>query len=181
MRTSKLVECSQTISRPSASSVIPLPLLLGSATTSTPPCSSQRRRVSAGMSEKSRNCPSGFQIGPSVKVKPLPSCLTSTFSSTSRPSLSDLTSTELTLPPLYVERGGETNTGAGMGQASAACPDEPRLVLGSRLEVERERVDAVPLPGRLRPVREDVAEVRVARGAADLDAAHAVGRVGLGL
>ena len=107
MRTSELVECSQTISRPSASSVMPLPLLLGLAITSMPFCSSHRRRVSPGMSEKSRYWPSGFQIGPSVKVKPVPSCSTSAFSSTRLPSLSDFTST-LTLSSFAFERRERT-------------------------------------------------------------------------
>src|SRR6185436_13258267 len=59
-----------------------------------------------------------------------------------------------------------------------ACP---ALVVVGRLEVERERVDAVALAGRVRPVREDVAEMRVAGGAAHLDPAHAVAVVDLGL
>src|SRR6478672_350289 len=89
MRTTELVTCSQTISRPSASSVIPLPLLLGFATSRTPPCSSQRRRVSPGMSLKRRYCPDGFQIGPSVNVKPVPSCSASADGSIRSWSCSD--------------------------------------------------------------------------------------------
>src|SRR5512133_122644 len=89
IRTTELVTCSQTIRRPSASSVIPLPLLLGFATSVTPLCSSQRRRVSPGMSLKRRKFPRGFQIGPSVKVKPVPIRSTSAFTSTSSWSWSD--------------------------------------------------------------------------------------------
>jgi hypothetical protein len=135
MRTSELVACSHTIKRWSASRVIPLPLLLGLATSWTPFCSSQRRRVSPGMSEKSRNCPSGFQIGPSVKVKPVPSRSTSTFSSTSRPSLSDLTSTALTLPSSSWKDDANL-TRPTSGNRHKACPRQSLLV--GRLEVERE-------------------------------------------
>src|SRR5689334_10784722 len=53
-------------------------------------------------------------------------------------------------------------------------PGRRGLVLAGRVEVERERVDAVALAGRRGPVREDVAEVGVARPAADLDPPHPV-------
>ena len=49
-----------------------------------------------------------------------------------------------------------------------------------RLEVERQRVDAVAQAGGLRAVGEDVAEVAAAAGAGDLDAAHAVADVLVG-
>src|SRR4051794_14877416 len=189
MRTSELVVCSQTSRRPFASRVMPLPLLLGLAITSMPFCSSHRRRVSPGMSEKSRNCPSGFQIGPSVKVKPVASCSTSAFSSMRLPSLSDLTST-LTLSSLSrskdvnepnrlrTEKWNRSQTPQRRNGGGLA----PMLLLAvPRLEVERERVDAVALAGRVRPVGEHVAEVRVAGRAAHLDPAHPVGLVDLDL
>src|SRR5262245_18657989 len=47
------------------------------------------------------------------------------------------------------------------------------------LELERRRVDAVAKTGRVRPVREDVAEVPATRCAHDLGAHHAVARVDL--
>src|ERR1044072_8779804 len=87
MLTTELVTCSQTTRRPSLSIVIPLPWLDGLATSVTPESGSQRRRTSPGMSLKSRK-PSGFQIGPSVKVKPVPSCSTSAPSPTSSGSAS---------------------------------------------------------------------------------------------
>src|SRR5262249_47098320 len=89
MRATELVECSQTIRRPSASSVMPLPLLLGFATSRAPPCSSQRRRVSPGMSLQRRYPPDGFQIGPSVNVNPVPICSTSVDGSIRSWSCSD--------------------------------------------------------------------------------------------
>src|ERR1700741_5337948 len=69
MRTTELVECSHTSSRPFASSVVPLPLLLGLATSRTPPCPSQRRRVSPGMSLERRNRPAAIHDRPSVRCE----------------------------------------------------------------------------------------------------------------
>src|SRR5205085_8215701 len=66
-------------------------------------------------------------------------------------------------------------------QDSFQSVEPNRSVVFRSLEVERERVDAVALPGRVRPVREHVSEVRVARRAANLDAPHAVALVHLGL
>ena len=108
MRTSELVECSQTIRLPSASSVMPLPLLLGlrdlrDAALLVPAPARVGRHVG-----EEQELPCGFQIGPSVKVKPVPSCSTSTFSSTSSASFSDSRST-LTLASLYVGKEESRN------------------------------------------------------------------------
>jgi hypothetical protein len=98
-RTTELVTCSQTIRSPSLSSVIPLHLLLGSRRTVTPSSGCQRRRLSPGMSLKWSE-PSGIQIGPSVKVKPVATCSTSALSSTSSRSFSERTETPTADPPL---------------------------------------------------------------------------------
>src|SRR6266508_5040132 len=57
----------------------------------------------------------------------------------------------------------------------------PPMLRLTRLEVERERVDAVPLAGRVWAVGEHMAEMRVTGGAADFDPAHPVAVVHLGL
>src|SRR5512132_2867515 len=100
MRTTELVTCSQTSSRPSLSIVIPLPLLDGLATSLTPEPGSQRRRTSPGMSLNSRY-PAGFQIGPSVKVNPVPSCSSSASSSTSSRKAGAWTCTAIGGPLLH--------------------------------------------------------------------------------
>ena len=70
---------------------MPLHLLLGRMTSSTPSCSLQRRRTSPGMSLNRRKSPSLFQIGPSVNVNPVASRSTSAPVSISSPSACDLT------------------------------------------------------------------------------------------
>src|SRR5919204_2937899 len=100
IRTTELVTCSQTISRPSWSSVIPLPLLDGLATSLTPAPGSQRRRTSPGMSLNNRK-PSGFQIGPSVKVNPVPSCSSSASSAMSSRKAGALTCSAIVEPLLH--------------------------------------------------------------------------------
>jgi hypothetical protein len=82
-------------------------LLLGFATSVTPSASLQRRRISAGMSLKSKKRPSWFQIGPSVKVKPVASFSTCAFESTSSWSFSDLTSTAISAP-FHAAKAGRT-------------------------------------------------------------------------
>jgi hypothetical protein len=74
---------------------MPLPLLLGFATSTTPSSSLQRRRMSPGMSLKRRKRPFLFQIGPSVKVNPVPSFSICASRSTRSKSFSDLTSTAI--------------------------------------------------------------------------------------
>src|SRR5688572_10649702 len=49
-----------------------------------------------------------------------------------------------------------------------------------RLELERDAVHAVALPGRMRTIRKHVAEMPAAFGAMDLDACHAVASIGVG-
>src|SRR5579862_8455025 len=137
---------------------MPLHLLLGFMTSTTWPSGVHFRRMSAGMSLNRRYSSRGCQIGPSVKVKPVPSCSISTLSSTSCVSLSDLTSTGTCRSFLGAESGPNLT-------------DAPLLL---RVEVERERVDAVALARRIRPVGEDVAEMGVAGRAAHLDPTHAV-------
>src|SRR6266581_3534867 len=84
---------------------MPLPLLLGLITSRTPLCSSQRRLTSPGMSLKSRKASFLFQSGPSVKVKPAPSCSTWASRSTRSYSFSDLASTAIRLSCLGRCRG----------------------------------------------------------------------------
>src|SRR2546423_1682804 len=88
---------------------MPLHLLLGFITSTTLPSGVHFRLMSAGMSLKRRYSSRGCQIGPSVKVKPVPSCSTSTFSSTSCVSLSDLTSTGTSAPFSLPEERAGTN------------------------------------------------------------------------
>src|ERR1700686_3215458 len=73
---------------------MPLHLLLGLRTSLTPSFALHRRRTSPGMSLKYRHCSFGFQIGPSVKQKPVQSFSTTASLSTSRSSSDDFTSTE---------------------------------------------------------------------------------------
>ena len=93
-RTTELVTCSQTIRLPASSRVIPLHLLLGSRSTVTPSSGCQRRRLSPGMSLKWSE-PSAIQIGPSMNVKPVATCSTSAFSSTSSRSCSECIATAI--------------------------------------------------------------------------------------
>jgi len=72
--------------------------------------------------------------------------------------------------------------------APFAILDEPTAALDARaesrlalVEPQRDRVDAVAQPGRLRPVREDMAEMAVTAGAAHLGAHHPEARVQLRL
>ncbi len=118
MRTTELVTCSQTTSRPSASSVMPLPLLDGLATSRTPSCSSQRRRTSPGMSLNSRY-PAGFQIGPSVKVKPVPR---RSSSSGLLDQLEQRRRIDLQRHPRPLSRGGAWHAGANLTRASCRVP-----------------------------------------------------------
>src|SRR5713226_6679785 len=91
---------------------MPLHLLLGLMTSSTPLSGVHLRRTSPGMSLNRRYWSRGCQIGPSVKVKPVPSCSTWTFSSTSSDSFSDLTSTG-TSAPFSVPKTGSNLTDEG--------------------------------------------------------------------
>src|SRR5438045_3209120 len=53
------------------------------------------------------------------------------------------------------------------------------LLLLFRLQLQRRRVHAIAHPRRLGAVGKDVAQVRIAAGATDFGAAHAVGAVGM--
>src|SRR3954451_25032217 len=180
MRTTGLVTCSQTTSRPSLSIVIPLPLLDGLATSLTPESGSQRRRTSPGMSLKSRK-PSGFQMGPSVKVKPLPSCSTSAPSSTSSRKASALTWTPMATPLLIIDclRPGANLTvpvRPWKGDSAPVSALDPRQQAGERLEA-REVVAGHEAVDRRQRGAHAGGQRLVVRAALDrVDPHHRVGR-----
>ena len=78
-----------------------------------------------------------------------------------------------------IERLCDPATGVlGAGKRRGWSLYDPRLFV-TRREVERRGVDTEALTRRIGSVVEDVAEVAVAGGTADLDPAHPVGRVDL--
>src|SRR5712691_8675880 len=118
---------------------MPLHLLLGRMTSSTPPPADHLRRTSPGMSLNRRYSSRGCQTGPSVKVKPVPSCSTWTFSSTSSDSFSDLTSTG-TAAPLSVPK-----TGSNLTDAGEPLPDLPETrARRRRTPLRQEASDEAP-------------------------------------
>src|SRR5262245_26607055 len=109
-RTSALVTCSQTSRLRSASYVMPLHLYEKFFTSTTVPSGVYLRRTSPGMSENSRWCSFGCQIGPSVNVNPVAICSTDVPSSTSSKIASDFASIPrpvsvlVTVPPFASRR-----------------------------------------------------------------------------
>src|SRR5262245_41695852 len=71
---------------------MPLHLLLGLRTSTTPSRALHRRRMSLGMSLKYRHCSFGFQMGPSLNRNPVQSCSIGVSRSIRRSSSRSLTS-----------------------------------------------------------------------------------------
>src|SRR4051794_173536 len=112
---------------------MPLPLLDGRMTSLTPSASLQRRRTSPGMSLNSRNSPSAFQTGPSVKVKPVPSCSTSPSGSTSAFSSPDFTTTDIP-SPLPRDCADPTGFGRSADESLACAEAMPNVLDSFRLD-----------------------------------------------
>src|SRR5690606_23579262 len=77
-------------------------------------------------------------------------------------------------------RAAATTTSSSCCRRPGSTPRRSPLVLLARHQPERRRVEAVALAGRLRAVRKDMAEMRVAAAAQDLRALHGEAAVGLG-